>query len=107
MTARKGKGLRRKSRDKLSKNIRERGKIKIREILKELNIGDIVSIKIDPSYHIGMPHPRFHGLTGKVINKRGDCYEIEINDKGKRKIIIAHPAHLKLLKSVQSIENKQ
>lgn len=107
MTARKGKGLRRKSRDKLSKHVRERGKIKIGEILKELNIGDTISIKIDPSYHVGMPHPKYYGYIGKIINKRGECYEVEINDKGKKKIIIAHPAHLRLIKSIQAVENKQ
>ncbi|MEM4511316.1 MAG: 50S ribosomal protein L21e [Nanopusillaceae archaeon] len=95
MVDRKGKGSRRKSRDKLSRNIRERGKIKIRNILREFKIGDTVSIVIDPSYHKGMPHPKFHGSTGKVINKRGDCYEVLVKDKDKEKIIIVHPAHLR------------
>ncbi|MEM4571173.1 MAG: 50S ribosomal protein L21e [Nanopusillaceae archaeon] len=99
MVDRKGKGSRRKSRDKLSKKIREKGKIKIKNILKKFNSGDSVSIVIDPSYHKGMPHPKFHGLSGKVINKRGDCYEVLIEDKGKEKIIIVHPAHLKQIRS--------
>ena len=98
MVDRKGKGSRRKTRDKLSKHVRERGKIKIRYILKEYKIGDTVSIKIDPSFHIGMPHPKFHGLTGVVKNKRGDCYEVLINDKGKEKLIIVHPVHLRPIK---------
>lgn len=97
MTSRKGKGIRRKSRDKLSKHVRERGKIKIREILKELKEGDTVAIVIDPSFHYGMPNPRFYGLIGKVLRKRGECYEVLIRDKEKEKIIIAHPAHLKLI----------
>jgi len=99
MVDRKGKGSRRKTRDKLSKHVRDRGKIKIRYILKEYNKGDRVSIIIDPSFHEGMPHPRFHGLTGIIKNKRGDCYEIVIKEGNKEKLIIAHPAHLRPLKS--------
>lgn len=95
MVARKGKGLRRKSRDKLSKNVRERGKIKIRYILQEFNIGDKVVIKIDSSFHKGMPHHKFYGKIGEIVNKRGDCYEVKVKDIEKEKIIIVHPAHLR------------
>ena len=98
MVARKGKGLRRKTRYKLSKHIREKGKIKIKKWLQKFSLGDYVNIKIDPSAHIGMPHPRFHGRTGKVVGVRGKCYEILIKDGGKEKIIIAHPVHLELAK---------
>jgi len=93
MVDRKRKGKRRKTRDKLSKKIRER--LTITRILKKFNIGDIVHISIEPSFHYGMPHPRFHGLTGRIIGVRGRCYEVEIYDKDKRKILIVHPVHLK------------
>ncbi len=98
MTARKGKGLRRKSRDKLSLHVREHGKIKIRKILQEFNINDKVVIKIDPSYNRTMPHPKYHGMIGTILGKRGRCYEVLVNDKGKEKIIIVHPAHLEKFK---------
>ena len=94
MTARKGKGSRRKTRDKLSLNIREHGKIKISKILAKYNEGEKVIIKINPSFHEGMPHPKYHGYIGIVKGKRGDCYEVLINDKGKEKLLIVHPAHL-------------
>lgn len=95
MVSRKGKGSRRKSSHKLSKSVRERGKIEIRYILQEFSKGDRVVIKIDPSFHKGLPHPRFYGKVGEVIDKRGDCYEIKINDGNKEKILIVHPAHLR------------
>jgi len=98
MVARKGKGLRRKTRYKLSKHIREKGKIKIKKWLQRFNPGDYVNIKIDPSVHVGMPHPRFHGRTGKVLKARGKCYEVLIKDGDKEKLIIAHPVHLKPIK---------
>ena len=94
MVARKGKGSRRKTRHKLSKHVRERGKIKIRKWLQTFNPGDYVHIKIDPSVHIGKPHPRFHGRTGVVVKQRGRCYEILVTDGDKEKLIIAHPVHL-------------
>jgi len=96
MVDRKGKGKRRKSRDKLSKNVREKGKIKIRKWLQEFKVGDYVHIKIDSYVHIGMPHHKFHGRTGIVIGKRGDCYEVKLTDGDKEKIIIVHPVHLEL-----------
>ena len=96
MVDRKGKGKRRKSRDKLSKDVREKGKIKIRKWLQEFKVGDYVHIKIDPSVHIGMPHHKFHGRTGIVMGKRGDCYEVKVTDRNKEKIIIVHPVHLEL-----------
>ncbi|BBL45216.1 50S ribosomal protein L21e [Nanobdella aerobiophila] len=95
MTARKGKGSRRKTRDKLSLNIRNHGKIRINSILENYNKGDRVVIKINPAYHDGMPNPRFLGSTGIVKSKRGECYEVMINNKGNEKILIVHPAHLK------------
>jgi large subunit ribosomal protein L21e len=98
MTARKGKGSRRKTRDKLSLNVREHGKIKIRKILQEFNINDKVVIKIDPSYNKTMPHPKYHGMIGIILGKRGRCYEVLVNDKGKEKVIIVHPVHLEKFK---------
>ncbi len=94
MVARKGKGFRRKTRDKLSKPPRMRGKLGITKILKEFNVGDRVAIKIEPSFHYGMPHPRYHGRVGVVVGKRGRCYEVKLEtDKGE-KLLIAHPVHL-------------
>ncbi|MGB9674845.1 MAG: 50S ribosomal protein L21e, partial [Nanopusillaceae archaeon] len=88
---------RRKSRDKLSLDVRDHGKIKIRKILAKYNEGDRVVIKIYSSYHDGMPHPKYHGFIGIIKGKRGDCYEVLINDKGKEKLLIVHPVHLEKL----------
>ncbi len=92
---RRSKGPRRKTRKKLCKRIRERGKIYVTRALQEFNIGDYVAIKIDPSVHKGMPHPRFHGRTGKVIERRGRAYIVEVRDGGIIKKVIALPEHLK------------
>ncbi len=95
MVDRKRKGKRRKTRDKLSKSPRERGKVTITRMLQEFEIGDYVHIDIEPSVHYGMPHPRYHGRTGVVVGMRGRCYEVLIKDGKKLKMLIVHPVHLK------------
>ncbi len=103
MVSRKGKGKMRKSRYKLTKHVRERGKIKIRKWLQTFNPGDYVHIVIDPSVQEGMPHPKFHGRTGIVVGRRGFCYEVKVRDGNKEKLLIIHPVHLK---KAQVILNK-
>lgn len=88
-------GLRRKTRDKLSKNVRERGKLRITEFIKKLNIGDKVVLKIEPSYQKGLFHARFYGKVGTVIGKRGKSYEVLIKDGKKEKRLFIPPIHLK------------
>lgn len=41
-----------------------------------------------------MPHSRFHGLTGFVIQERGTAYEVRVNVGGKTKIVVSRPEHL-------------
>jgi large subunit ribosomal protein L21e len=93
----KKKGIRRKSRDKLSKNIRDHGKISLRRYMQALDAGDRVALAAEPAYHKGLYHPRFHGKVGTVLGKQGRCYKILFSDINKEKMIIVHPVHLKLI----------
>ena len=95
MVQRKG-GSRRKSKHKLKKHIRKKGKISLTEYLKELKQGQKVVLKAEPGYQKGIYHTRFHGKTGQVVGKKGNCYYVQINDKGKQKKLIVHPVHLKI-----------
>ncbi|MEW6062778.1 MAG: 50S ribosomal protein L21e [Nanoarchaeota archaeon] len=90
-------GSRRKTRKKLKKNIRLKGKISLRKYFQNFNIGDKVCLVAEPSIQKSMYHARFHSLTGTVKAKRGSCYEILVKDKNKEKTIITHPIHLKRL----------
>jgi large subunit ribosomal protein L21e len=45
----------------------------------------------------GIPFKRFQGLSGNVIEKRGNAYLIEIKDGNKTKKILATPEHLKTI----------
>jgi large subunit ribosomal protein L21e len=44
-----------------------------------------------------MPFPRFKGIAGKVIGKRGKSYLVEIKDGKKIKQVISRPEHLKAI----------
>jgi large subunit ribosomal protein L21e len=90
--AQKTKGSRNKSRKKLSKHIRD--KETISNHLKEFDQGEQVRIELDSSIHKGLPHPRFHGKTGRIKEQRGSSYIVEIQDRSKTKEIPVYPAHL-------------
>ncbi|MDP3916926.1 MAG: 50S ribosomal protein L21e [Nanoarchaeota archaeon] len=88
-------GFRRKTRHKLAKKPSEKGKISIRKYFQELKKDDSVCFKAEPACQNGMYFPRFHGKTGKIITKKGSCYEVAFKDGNKQKIAIVHPVHLK------------
>lgn len=94
MVQRKG-GFRRKTRHKLKKNVRAKGKISIRRYSQVFNNGDRVILKAEPAVQKGMYFPRFHGKAGVINGKRGKCYEVLIKDGGKKKTLVIHPIHLK------------
>lgn len=93
--AQKSKGMRRKTRKKLTKERGNEGTIA--KQLQEFDEDEQVLIDVDPSVHEGIPHPRFHGRTACVVGQRGRSYVIEVKDGGKTKEFTAHPAHLRSL----------
>jgi len=88
-------GLRRKTRGKLSKAKKDKGKISLRAYFQTFKLGDKVHLVVEPAIHKGMYHPRFMGKTGVVTGQTGRCYEVKINDLNKEKTVIVHPVHLK------------
>ena len=66
----RSRGTRSKTRYKLKKSVREKGRPTVSKLLQDYDEGDSVAIKIDPSVQRGMPHPRFQGKIGKVSEKR-------------------------------------
>ncbi len=88
-------GYRRKTRSKLRKNVRAKGKVAIRNFFQSFNEGDRVNLVAEPGVQRGIYHPRFHGRTGVVTSKQGNSYYVKIKDGNKEKSIIVHPVHLK------------
>jgi large subunit ribosomal protein L21e len=54
-------------------------------------------IDINSSSQKGMPFRRFQGKSGRIVERRGMAYIVEIKDGNKTKKIIARPEHLKVI----------
>jgi len=70
--------------------------------LAKFDAGDVVHIHYLPSSPL--PHPRFQGLTGKVVGKRGSSYGVAVNDGNKPKMLFLRPEHLQ--RSKVSLKSK-
>ncbi|MBS7613718.1 hypothetical protein KEJ48_05700, partial [Candidatus Bathyarchaeota archaeon] len=62
------KGFRRKTR-KLLRLRRRESPLKVTSILREYRLNEPVVVDINPSIHKGMPHKRYHGRVGVVVEK--------------------------------------
>lgn len=91
----RSKGFRTKSRYKLLKEHREKGEPPVTHALREYAEGTPVAVVLNPSVHKGMPHPRFHGLTGMVEGRQGDAYVVKVRVGGSYKTLVARPQHLR------------
>ena len=98
----KSHGIRRKTRYKLKRRVREKGLSPVSRAIQVFESGQMVHIRIDPSVHKGMPNTKFHGKTAKVEGKRGRSYILNVRDGRKMKKIFVRPEHLKL----QEIDTK-
>lgn len=88
------RGLRRKTRNILRKSPRTKGMTPITHEFREFDVGEKVSVVIDPGVHYGMPHMRFQGKTGVVSGKQGRAFVVQLKDGDKPKTVIARPEHL-------------
>jgi len=92
---RKSKGYRSRTRKLLTKPLRKRGMEPLGSLLHEYIEGERVSIQINPSIHKGMPHRRFQGKIGIILEKRGRAYVVGVKDGDLVKKILALPDHIK------------
>jgi len=90
----KSKGYRSGTRSLLRRKPKERGKTGLSKILREYKPGDKAVVKIDPSVHKGMPHRRYQGKIGVIVNRRGRSYVMEVTQGDAIKEIIVRPEHL-------------
>ncbi|MGD0159248.1 MAG: 50S ribosomal protein L21e [Candidatus Bathyarchaeia archaeon] len=96
---RKSKGYRSSARRLLTKGTREHGKLRLSKLLQQYQPGANVVVKIDSSVHKGMPHRRYHGKVGIVLNKRGRSYVVSVTQGDAIREIIVRPEHLEPWKS--------
>jgi large subunit ribosomal protein L21e len=88
-------GSRRKSRSVLTKNNILRG---ITYLLIKYNVGDKVIIHIDPSEHKTMPHRRFNGRIGTILEIGKRIVKVSVTIGNKEKILQTKRHHIKLIK---------
>ncbi len=82
------------TRSLLRKPTRERGKPNIGKILHEYALGSQVIIKMDSSVQKSMPHKRFHGKIGVILEKQGRGYVVSVPQGDAVKKIIVRSEHL-------------
>ena len=82
----------------MTKHHSEKGKISFTKYFAKYVEGDKVTLKAEPAVQKGIYHLRFHGKVGVVKSRQGNCYNVEIKDGGKPKLLVVHPVHLARLK---------
>lgn len=92
--------IQRKTRYKFKRSIRERGKVPLSRYFQEFKEGEYVNLKLNSNIVKGKFHPRFHGLNGVIVGRKGSCYQVQFKDGNKEKKVYIHPIHL--LKQLES-----
>jgi large subunit ribosomal protein L21e len=87
-------GIRNRTRSLLTKEPREKGKVGLSKLLHDYQPGEKVLVKINSTIQKGMPHRRYHGKTGVVLDKRGRAYTVRVSQGDATKEIIVRPEHL-------------
>ena len=65
------------------------------EALHPYKEGDKVSIVLDGAEQRGMPHRRFHGLTGTIVKSQGNAFVVSVVQGNMAKTVVARPEHLR------------
>ena len=78
-----------------TKKLRLKEPVTVSKLVKSFSVGN--KVIIDPkAYQRGIPALRYINRQGIIIEKRGECYVIEIRDGNKKKKLVSHPVHLQL-----------
>ncbi len=80
------------------KHPRSRGKFSFSKYFQAFAPGDVVAVTRELAVSFPYSH-RLQGRTGKVIEKRGSAYYVEVKDLNKPKRYLLHPIHLQRIKN--------
>ncbi|MCW4006608.1 MAG: 50S ribosomal protein L21e [Candidatus Bathyarchaeota archaeon] len=94
----KSKGYCAGTRRLMTKHFREKGKPKLTKYLEEHQVGANIIIKIDPSQQKSLPHKRFHGKIGKILEKRGRGYVVSVPQGDALRKVIVRCEHIEAYK---------
>jgi large subunit ribosomal protein L21e len=82
------------------KNIHEKGKFSLMKFFQRFKPGDSVAVVRNLGFKFGYSK-RLQGRTGKVLEKRGSAYYVEVNDLNKPKRYSIKPIHLKKIEAAK------
>ncbi len=83
------------------KKIRQKGKVSLSKYFQKFDDGDSVALVMDLSVqNPGFPK-RMQGRTGKVIEKRGSAYVVQVKDLNMPKKYIVRPVHLRKIQEAK------
>ena len=82
------------------KQLKNRGKVSLREYFKTFKTGDKVAFVRDLSFNADFPD-RMQGKTGTVLEKRGRAYVVRIKDLNMEKQYNVKPINLKRLETAK------
>lgn len=95
----KSKGFNNRTRKLFRKSARDKGLKSLRYLLEPIEVGQRVDILLNSSIQDGRPHRRYNGKSGRVTEKRGKSYVIDVKIGRAMKTIIARPEHLRVSKA--------
>lgn len=90
----KSHGYRARTRSLMSKRIRQKGLSSPSKVLIDYEVGQRVDIVINPGFHKGMPHRRYHGRTGVATALRGRAVIVDVSLGKATKTLIIRREHL-------------
>ncbi|MBL11208.1 MAG: 50S ribosomal protein L21e [Euryarchaeota archaeon] len=88
-------GTRQGTRSILKKKKSEKGRVFINRVMHPYAEGDKVCIVLDGAQQRGMPHRRFQGLTGTIVQAQGKAFVVKVVQGNKEKTVVARPEHLR------------
>ncbi|VVC04536.1 50S ribosomal protein L21e [Candidatus Bilamarchaeum dharawalense] len=79
-----------------TRKLKGKSRISVAKLVQTFKVGDRVIISPMAKYK-GLPHLRYTGKHGTVIEKRGRGYVVEVGDFKTTKAIVVGAVHLKLM----------
>jgi len=77
----------------------------INEIIKDIKIGENVAIVPKGSFK-NIPHPRYKGRIGKVVEKRGSAYVVELDMFDAKVTLVVPGLHLQKMNAAKVAAKK-
>ena len=75
--------------------------LSVRDIIKDVKVGESVAIVPKGNFK-NIPHPRYRGKVGKVVEIRGAAYVVEINVYNAKRTLVVPAVHVQKVATQKS-----